>query len=57
MSNVVEALPIVRRVHLKEIQVALCLAVEEAATAVGLEGVKAFFDGYKDSVDAEKLAA
>ncbi|GER21065.1 hypothetical protein [Variovorax boronicumulans] len=49
--------PEVRESDFRELQQILPAAAAATAAEVGIEGVIAFFDGYKDSVDLQKQAA
>ena len=58
MSNILSFPAISPRADaIDALQMAMPELIKLTALDVGAEGVKAFFDGYKDSIDARKLAA
>lgn len=49
--------PLTRQDDLRQLQDAIPEAVASTVETVGLQGFIAFFDGYRDSVDLQKIAA
>jgi len=58
MKNVV-SLPLVgpRVEDIEALQRVMPECIKAVASEIGVEGIKAFFDGYKTNIDLQKLAA